>query len=79
MTPASEKPLVCVFCASHESCNEAFNKAADELGRELALAGYGLVYGGGGRGSMGRVARGVYENNGSVLGIIPRSMILIEG
>ncbi|KAJ2884276.1 hypothetical protein IWW38_005445 [Coemansia aciculifera] len=79
MATASETPLICVFCASRDSPNEVFNEAADELGRELALAGYGLVYGGGGLGLMGRVARGVSENNGSVLGIIPRAMTLIEG
>ncbi|KAJ2026786.1 hypothetical protein IWW57_002926 [Coemansia sp. S610] len=64
MTSESEN-LVCVFCASSDSPNAAYNDAADTLGRELAQAGYGLVYGGGGHGLMGRVARGVFDNNGS--------------
>ncbi|KAJ2862697.1 hypothetical protein GGH94_004111 [Coemansia aciculifera] len=71
--------LVCVFCASHDSTNPVYNEAADALGRELVQASYGLVYGGGGHGLMGRVARGVFENNGSVLGIIPRSLTKYEG
>ncbi|KAJ2323748.1 hypothetical protein GGI00_005531 [Coemansia sp. RSA 2681] len=78
MTLAADN-LVCVFCASHDSPNEVYNEAANALGRELAQAGYGLVYGGGGCGLMGRVARGVSENNGPVLGIIPRPLTKIEG
>ncbi|KAJ2810957.1 hypothetical protein H4S07_002368 [Coemansia furcata] len=75
----SNDNLVCVFCASHDSTNPVYNEAADELGRELVQAGYGLVYGGGGHGLMGRVARGVFDSNGSVLGIIPRSLTKYEG
>ncbi|KAJ2696041.1 hypothetical protein H4218_004860 [Coemansia sp. IMI 209128] len=78
MTSESEN-LVCVFCASSDSPNAAYNDAADTLGRELAQAGYGLVYGGGGHGLMGRVARGVFDNNGSVLGIIPHPLTKLEG
>ncbi|KAJ2493354.1 hypothetical protein IWW37_000638 [Coemansia sp. RSA 2050] len=78
MTTENEN-LVCVFCASSDSPNTVYNEAADALGRELVQAGYGLVYGGGGHGLMGRVARGVFENNGSVLGIIPHSLTKYEG
>ncbi|KAJ1998869.1 hypothetical protein GGI04_001514 [Coemansia thaxteri] len=78
MTSGSDN-LVCVFCASSDSKHEVHNEMASELGRELARSGYGLVYGGGGRGLMGRVARGVAENNGAVVGIIPRALTTIEG
>ncbi|KAJ2854526.1 hypothetical protein J3B02_002631, partial [Coemansia erecta] len=42
-------------------------------------SGYGLVYGGGDQGLMGRVARAVHENGGPVLGITPRALTKIEG
>ncbi|KAJ2361823.1 hypothetical protein IW150_007149, partial [Coemansia sp. RSA 2607] len=59
--------------------DSSYNAAADELGKELASAGYGLVYGGGSRGLMGRVARAVDENSGEVLGIMPRALTKLEG
>ncbi|KAJ1835878.1 hypothetical protein IWW55_002405 [Coemansia sp. RSA 2706] len=71
--------LVCVFCGSHEGSDPAYAAAATALGRELATSGYGLVYGGGGRGLMGRVARSVYENKGPVVGVMPRALMSVEG
>ncbi|KAJ1725337.1 hypothetical protein LPJ53_000469 [Coemansia erecta] len=71
--------LVCVFCASQDSPDSSYNDAADVLGKELASAGYGLVYGGGSHGLMGRVARAVDDNSGDVLGITPRALTKLEG
>lgn len=45
--------------------------AAEQLGRDLARAGIGLVYGGGSGGLMGAVARAVLVSGGHVTGIIP--------
>jgi len=45
--------------------------AARTLGKAMADAGIGLVYGGGSLGLMGEVARSVLENSGHVTGIIP--------
>jgi hypothetical protein len=45
--------------------------AAQILGRSLAEAGIGLVYGGGSLGLMGEVARSTLEAGGHVTGIIP--------
>ncbi|KAJ1796891.1 hypothetical protein LPJ59_003474 [Coemansia sp. RSA 2399] len=78
-TTTNNDNLVCVFCASHDSIDSSYNEAAEALGRELAKAGYGLVYGGGGRGLMGRVARSVQASGGDVLGIIPRALTAVEG
>ncbi|KAJ2781070.1 hypothetical protein GGI15_003332 [Coemansia interrupta] len=81
MSPSNGKNsnLVCVFCASHDSPDSSYNDAADILGKELASAGYGLVYGGGSRGLMGRVARAVDNNSGDVLGVMPRALTRLEG
>ena len=49
---------VCVYCGSSEGDDARFGEAADALGRILAAEEIGLVYGGGGDGLMGRLARG---------------------
>ena len=47
---------VCVYCGSGKGKNRAYATAARTLGRQLAKAGIGLVYGGGSLGLMGEVA-----------------------
>lgn len=48
---------------------------AAALGRALALAGVGLVYGGGNIGLMGAVARATLSAGGHVTGIIPQFLV----
>ena len=62
---------ICVFCASSESVDEIFKTTALELGRELGRRGFDLVYGGASIGLMGCVARGVHEEKGKVIGVLP--------
>ncbi len=69
---------VCVYCGSSAGNDPIFGEAADALGRELARAGVGLVFGGGGDGLMGRVARAVLDAGGRVTGIIPKFLIKQE-
>lgn len=62
---------LCVYCGSGTGRNPAFGKAARKLGRILAAARIGLVYGGGSLGLMGEIARAVLDHGGHVTGIIP--------
>ena len=62
---------VCVYCGSGFGGDPAFAEAAAALGRSLAEAGLGLVYGGGNVGLMGTVAQAVLDAGGHVTGIIP--------
>lgn len=62
---------VCVFCGSGSGRNPVFAAAARTLGKQLAEAGIGLVYGGGSLGLMGEVAKSVLKHKGYVTGIIP--------
>lgn len=62
---------LCVYCGSGNGRNPAYLAAARQLGKAMAEAGIGLVYGGGSLGLMGEVARAVLENSGHVTGIIP--------
>ncbi|TKT81328.1 TIGR00730 family Rossman fold protein [Aquamicrobium sp. LC103] len=66
---------VCVYCGSSPGLNDIYMDAGYELGRSIAKAGLGLVYGGGTRGVMGAVARGTAEAGGKVTGIIPRFLM----
>lgn len=63
---------VCVYCGSGPGTDPAYGNAARALGAALAKTGLGLVYGGGGLGLMGEVARSTLENGGHVTGIIPK-------
>lgn len=67
----TELRRVCVFCGSNEGSEPGYAEAADELGRRLAEAGVGLVYGGGSVGLMGRIADACMAAGGEVIGVIP--------
>jgi uncharacterized protein (TIGR00730 family) len=69
---------VCVYCGSSDGDDARFGDAAEELGRMLATEGIGLVYGGGGEGLMGRLARSTLAAGGYVTGIIPTFLIRKE-
>ena len=62
---------LCVYCGSGQGRNPDYMGAARVLGKALADAEIGLVYGGGSLGLMGEVARSVLESGGHVTGIIP--------
>ena len=62
---------VCVYCGSGFGGDPAFREAAVTLGRSIAEAGLGLVYGGGDVGLMGTVAHAALKAGGHVTGIIP--------
>ena len=69
---------VCVYCGSGHGENPAYTDGARVLGRALADADIRLVYGGGGLGLMGEVARATLDAGGAVTGIIPEFLIARE-
>lgn len=62
---------MCVFCASAAGASPFYLEAASELGRLIALRGYGLLYGGATVGAMGVVADAALAAGGEVVGVIP--------
>jgi len=66
---------VTVFCGSSFGSDPAFRSAAANLGRLLAEAGIGVVYGGGHVGLMGVVADAALGAGGEVIGVIPRRLV----
>jgi uncharacterized protein (TIGR00730 family) len=69
---------VCVYCGSSRGGDPRFGEAAELLGRTLAAENIALVYGGGGEGLMGRVARATLAAGGFVTGIIPSFLVRKE-
>jgi len=68
---ASQLKTVCVYCGSGPGTDPRYVEAAQTLGKEIAEAGFGLVYGGGSLGLMGETARATLAAGGTVTGIIP--------
>lgn len=69
----------CVYCGSTSGNDPSYAEAARTLGGAIAKAGLGLVYGGGNSGLMGILATAAMNVGGKVTGIMPRSLIGIEG
>ena len=62
---------VCVYSGSYPGAKPEYAAAARELGGRLATSGRTLVYGGGGIGLMGEIARSAMAAGGRVIGVIP--------
>lgn len=71
----SDSLSICVFSASSEEVPAEDRATARGLGVELAARGWQLVYGGGGVGLMGEVARGALSGGAHVVGVIPRKLV----
>jgi len=65
---------VCVYCGSSDDVHVDYLEAAYQMGKTLAKRDLKLIYGGGKTGLMGRVADGVLDGGGEVIGVIVKSM-----
>ncbi|MFI6004232.1 TIGR00730 family Rossman fold protein [Streptomyces sp. NPDC051366] len=68
---ASKGLAICVFCDVEPGQDPETHRLAGELGALIASRGHVLVYGAGGSGLMGAVARGVSQGGGSIMGVLP--------
>ena len=69
---------LCVYCGSRNGHDEAHLAAAREVGRQIGLRGWRLVYGGGSTGLMGAVADAALAAGAEVIGVIPERLIQKE-
>jgi len=69
---------ITVFCGSSFGTDKVFEEKAYELGKTFASRGIELVYGGADIGLMGAVAKGVMENNGTAIGVLPTFLQKVE-
>jgi uncharacterized protein (TIGR00730 family) len=65
---------ICVFCSSSNAVDGRYRAAAEDLGRCLARAGHGLVYGGSNVGLMNALARSALHHGAEVVGVMPEFM-----
>lgn len=69
---------IVVFCGSSEGNDSIILDSAIELGQTLASRNITLVYGAAKIGVMGKVAKGVLDTSGKVIGVIPDFLMLKE-
>lgn len=69
---------VCVFCASSHKVDPKYFDVAENTALQLVKNNITTIYGGGAVGLMGRLADVAMQNNGKVVGIIPRFMMEVE-
>ncbi|MDA1262933.1 MAG: TIGR00730 family Rossman fold protein [Planctomycetota bacterium] len=72
------RPPITVYCASARGINPEFLAAARMFGEALGESGMNLVYGGGGIGLMGEVARSAQKSGAHVTGIITDQFLHLE-
>jgi len=69
---------VCVFCGSSFGKDPVYREAARAIGAGIAKMGYSLVFGGGGLGLMGEVARAALDGGSDIQGIMPGFLQALE-
>lgn len=69
---------ICVYLGAKPGNSELFQEKTIELGKEIALNGFNLVYGGSSTGLMGVLAQTVKAYGGTVTGIIPKNLLSDE-
>lgn len=78
MSSPTLRPPITVYCASARGINPDFLAAARMFGEALGESGMNLVYGGGGIGLMGEVARSAQKSGAHVTGIITKQFLHLE-
>jgi len=69
---------ICVFCGSSPGAKTVYAETARQLGQMLGENGFRLVFGGGGVGLMGEVARAARDAGAPVIGILPAFLRSLE-
>ena len=72
---AQREMRICVFCGSSAGNDQVYADAARETGAMLARRRIALVYGGGRVGLMGVLADAALNAGGTVIGVIPQSLL----
>jgi len=69
---------VTVFCSASSGLDPRFHAVAQRTGAAIASHGLALVYGGGGVGLMGEIARAAKEGGATVVGVTTRRLVDLE-
>ena len=63
---------IAVYCSSSADSKPSWYAIGEDFGRMLARRGHGLVYGGYNQGIMAAVARGVAQEGGEIIAVVPK-------
>ena len=63
---------ICVYGAASPTIDPKYMEMVEQMGAAMVKRGHSLVFGGGGNGLMGAVAKGVRLEGGHILGVIPK-------
>lgn len=69
---------ICVFCGAQNAVPAKYLTTSADFGAMMAARQWGLVYGGGDCGVMGKIANAVLEADGWVTGVFPENLRNIE-
>lgn len=69
---------ICIFCGSSPGKGQKYLDHATSLSKQIAAAGWNLVYGGASIGIMGRIADVFLAEGKEVRGVIPESITKME-
>ncbi|MGZ6970517.1 MAG: LOG family protein [Thermoanaerobaculia bacterium] len=78
MAMTFDRPMLAVFCGARLGLSPVHAEDAAAIGRAIARAGAGLVYGGGRVGLMGVLADAALEEGAPVYGVIPAGLAAKE-
>jgi len=66
---------ICIYCGSNPGTRPEFIEQAQRFARMLAKRGIRIVYGGASIGIMGAIADAALAEGGTVIGVIPQSLV----
>ena len=69
---------VTIYCSSSNTLPQKYYEETKKIGQLLAKENITIIYGGGSSGLMGTLADSALENDGKVIGVIPRFMKAVE-
>ena len=69
---------ISVFCGSSSGTNPIYKTEAEKLAHTLFEKDITLIYGGANIGLMGALANSLLDKGGSVIGVIPKSIVDLE-
>lgn len=69
---------VCIYCASSPQIDNIYFEATEQLATQLVEEKIEVVFGGGGKGLMGKLADTVIAKKGQIKGIMPHFMKEVE-
>lgn len=70
--------VICMYGSGVDLIDQKYVLAVEKLGELIAKKNHSLIYGGGGSGLMGAIARGCHEAGGEVTGVVPHFMHSFE-